>query len=359
MAPPPNNSIDGACSIESEALAWVAQLDGDNVSPRDLAAFNEWVTRSPAHAREIRELNALWGELNILTDMVESIAVSDAVARQLRRREKFKMLRRKLTIPATALASIALISVSVTSYQTANNPSIVETAEVHLPTVYRTLIGERQEHVLPDGSTITLNTGSRVEVDFLKDQRRVRLLEGEALFDVEHDASRPFLVYAGDGIVRAVGTAFVVHLQGDDFDVIVSEGSVELSSVLPTPVAVANQRPPKKIASLGIVKAGHKAKYENAAASIATLTEVEMSAKMSWQNGLITFTGETLEEVVQEVSRYTELNIEIHDESLRALQVGGVFKSGDTDSVFANLKANFDIDVLITESGSVALLKRQ
>ena len=358
MAKPPLINNDKSSSVESEALAWIAQLDGDNVSEKDLAAFREWVNRSPAHAREIRELNSFWGELNVLTDMVEPIAEADAISRQLRRREHFRTWRRRLVFPVGALASFALISVSITNYQTASRTEVVQTAEVQLPTIYQTKIGEHQEYILKDGSKVTLNTESRVEVDFREDQRRVRLLEGEVLFDVAHDTSRPFLVFAGDGIVRAVGTAFVVHLQGKEFDVIVTEGSVELSSVLPNLVEETNSTKPKKLASLGIVKAGHKAKYENAAASIATVSEVEMSAKMSWQNGLITSNGETLEEVIQEVSRYTELNIEIRDAELKALQVGGVFKSGDTKSVFANLKANFNIDTLSTEPGSVALVRR-
>ena len=351
--------INGSSAIEAEALAWIAQLDGDNISEKDLVAFREWVNRSPAHAQEIRELNSLWGELSVLTNMIDPIAKADAVSRQLRRREYFRAWRRRLAIPTAVLASILVVSIPIAKLQTANRTEIVQTAEVELSTIYTTKIGEQQEHSLADGSKITLNTGSRVEVDFRKDQRRLRLLQGEALFDVAHDASRPFLVYAGDGIVRAVGTAFVVHLQGNEFDVIVSEGSVELSSVLSTPVIKSNNIESKKLASLGIVKAGHKAKYENSVASIASLSDVEMTAKMSWQKGLITFQGETLEEVIREVSRYTELKIEIRDPELKGLQIGGVYKSGDTDSLFTNLKANFDIDTLSDKPGSVLLIRKE
>ena len=73
MTKPPHINTDKSASIEAEALAWIAQLDGDNISEKDLAAFREWVNRSPAHAAEIRELNAFWGELNVLTDMIQPI----------------------------------------------------------------------------------------------------------------------------------------------------------------------------------------------------------------------------------------------------------------------------------------------
>lgn len=358
MTKPPNMNENRSSSIEAEALAWIAQLDGDDISEKDLVAFREWANRSPAHAREIRELNSLWDELSVLTDMVGPIAEADFVSNQLRRRENFRAWRRRLAFPAAVLALVAAVSLPIKMAHM-EGLETVQTEEVELPTIYRTEIGEHQEYTLADGSKLTLNTGSRVEVDYRKDQRRLRLLQGEALFDVAHDTSRPFLVYAGDGIVRAVGTAFVVHLQGNEFDVIVSEGSVELSSVLPTPVIKSDAVKPKKIANLGIVKAGHKAKYENSVASIATLSDVEMTAKMSWQKGLISFHGETLEEVIREVSRYTELNIEIRDPELKRLQVGGVFKSGDTESVFANLKANFDIETLSNKPGSVILVRKQ
>lgn len=358
MTKTPHINSDRASAIEAEALAWIAQLDGHSMTEKDLAAFREWVNRSPVHAHEILELNSLWGELNVLTDMIGPITEADTISRQLRKRENFKSWRRRWAWPLTALASVAVISITAITFKTAIPTEAVQTAEVQLPTIYRTKIGGKQEHVLADGSKIILNTNSKVEVDYRSDQRRVRLLEGEVLFDVAHDISRPFLVYAGDGIVRAVGTAFTVHLYGNEFDVIVTEGSVELSSVLPEPVAKLDESKPRKLASLGIVKAGHKAKYENSVASIATLSEVEMSAKTSWRNGVITFNGETLEEVIEEVSRYTEMKIDIGDADLKSLQVGGVFKAGDTASVFNNLKANFGIDSVKTEAGAIVLVKK-
>ena len=64
-----DSNSDASSVVESEALAWIAQLNGDHVSEKDLAAFREWVNRSPAHQKEIRELSALWDDLNCLTVM--------------------------------------------------------------------------------------------------------------------------------------------------------------------------------------------------------------------------------------------------------------------------------------------------
>ena len=71
--------------VEAEALAWIAQLNGDDISEKDLAAFREWVNRSPAHQKEIKELSELWTGLNVLTVMDEPIRQADKLSKQLRK----------------------------------------------------------------------------------------------------------------------------------------------------------------------------------------------------------------------------------------------------------------------------------
>ena len=88
---------------------------------------------------------------------------------------------------------------------------------------------------LADGSIVTLNTASRIETRMNGQERTVRLLEGEAFFEVAHDATRPFRVYAGDGMTVAVGTAFSVRLNKNAVEVVVSEGKVAYSRVADTP----------------------------------------------------------------------------------------------------------------------------
>src|SRR5690606_37574017 len=113
---------------------------------------------------------------------------------------------------------------------------------------YNTRLGELKVAPLADGSVMTLNTASRVVVDFTETRRVVRLLEGESLFDVAKDASRPFLVEAGGTEVRAVGTSFTVRRLGDaPVQVLVREGVVEVSRHAGGPTArpvrlVANTR---------------------------------------------------------------------------------------------------------------------
>src|SRR5690606_21686104 len=100
----------------------------------------------------------------------------------------------------------------------------------HRGTTYSTGVGEQRIVKLTDGSIVTLNTRSRAFVRFADDVREVELIEGEALFQVEHDAHRPFRVAAGSVLVEAIGTQFNV-LRQTATTVSVVEGAVKVASV--------------------------------------------------------------------------------------------------------------------------------
>ena len=104
--------------------------------------------------------------------------------------------------------------------------------------IYTTGVGEQKTIQLADNSVVQLNTNSRLEVDYSSDLRRLSLTQGEAHFDVAHNPQRPFEVLAGQGLVRAIGTAFTVHIRKIDVEVIVTEGTVELAPA-PTPQVTA------------------------------------------------------------------------------------------------------------------------
>jgi transmembrane sensor len=211
--------------------------------------------------------------------------------------------------------------------------------------LYSTSVGEQKSIVLPDHSKVLLNTASRIQVDYRVGQRGVHLLQGEAFFEVAHDTHRPFLVYAGANIVRAVGTAFTVRVQKQDVEVTVTEGVVELSSV---PHAVGSTvgkgliEPQTKLAD---IKAGQSAAFNQDVESIQSIKPQEIKRKLSWREGILSFSGEPLEQVVAEVSRYTPVTIVISDPAIRDIRIGGYFKIGETDAMLEALETSFGVRV--------------
>ena len=96
---------------------------------------------------------------------------------------------------------------------------------------YSTAVGQQQSTTLADGSVVLLNTNSQIKVNYNNEYRDIRLLQGEAHFTVAENAAYPFRVYAGNGRIEAVGTAFSVYLKDTTIDVTVTEGVVVLASV--------------------------------------------------------------------------------------------------------------------------------
>jgi len=205
--------------------------------------------------------------------------------------------------------------------------------------LYTTAVGQQKTSVLADGSHVVLNTNSQIKVDYGGGYRNVYLLQGEALFTVAKDAARPFRVYAGTGRIEALGTAFSVYLNGSDVSVAVTEGRVSLASMKE---------------SLGTLDAGQLANIhssvEAAAEGVSTLETIPLapealSQRLAWREGTLMFSGETLEEVARQFSRYTTVSIEIPDPAVRSMRIGGRFPAGETDAMLAALETNFHLRV--------------
>jgi transmembrane sensor len=318
--------------IEAEACAWIAQLDGGEPTPEDLAAFREWISRSQRHRDEVKRLSAMWSDLNILMQRAVPL-------KKPQRTPGGGFMLRPAAIAAIAVVSIAVGVVYFRSPSSSN--------DVASSLLYSTVIGEQRPVDLTDGSTVLLNTDSRIQVEYGAALREVHLLQGEAYFKVARNHDRPFLVYAGDNIVRAVGTAFSVHINKEHVvDVVVTEGAVELSSVATMGGSTSSRtltRP--QVTRLAALTAGQSAIFSQGVEFIQTIQAPEVARRLSWREGVLSFSGEPLEQVVEEVSRYTPITIVISDPAIRNISIGGYFKAGETDAMFEALETSFGVRV--------------
>jgi len=233
--------------------------------------------------------------------------------------------------------------------------------------LYATAVGQQQDTILADGSVVLLNTNSQINVEYGTRYRDVHLLQGEAHFTVAKNTGLPFRVFAGNGRVQAVGTAFSVYLKNNAVDVTVTEGSVALASlVMPEGLVIQNEPTTTAAGSnitnsnvytedLGTLKAGQsttiRSVVDDQVSQAGTLDVIqivddqEMTKRLSWRQGLLTFAGDPLEQVVDEISRYTTVSIEITDPAVRAIKIGGQFPVGETDAMLDVLEVNFGLRV--------------
>lgn len=296
-------------ATEREASDWFARMNADDVTADDRARFETWLRTHSCNAKAYAELTATWNELVKSGPVVRAVyfgqAMNAASARPAR------TPRRLAGALAAAIGAIAL-GVAWHLYKQEEDSR------------FQTAIGEQVAVTLPDGSSFDLNSNSRVEVDYSQRARIIRLERGEAYFKVAHDPQRPFWVHAGNRWVRAVGTAFNVYLKPAGVQVTVSEGTVNVVN------AAGYESPPADASyakAAAAVTAGEQANSQGRADVIRTLNTTQLNRLLAWRKNSLYFQDEPLGDVVNELMRYTTLKIDIADDSLRRLPVGGTFQT--------------------------------
>ncbi len=214
--------------------------------------------------------------------------------------------------------------------------------------LYRTRVGERRVVALADGSRVHLNTASTIEISLKKDRRQLRLVKGEALFEVAHDPSRPFLVNAASARLRAVGTAFNVRIRENVVELTVTEGVV----------AVAQSGDPVLRPRGAHIAAGDGAVIRAGAVAPTVLGGEVLRQRTAWQEGVIEFEGETLPQAVEEFNRYRAQPIIVGDPRLSNIRVGGRFEVDEADKFLLALESSFPIKAITSADGSVLLMPR-
>ena len=370
--------------INEEAAQWVLLLEETpNLSSRQVKDLNAWVATSDIHRDCIKSMAESWGEMELLTQVMAPqetrkpsfstrmlvvmfypvIALFAVLSITIK---QSKYLLRPVVFTPVALCAVMYFGVN--NFQSENNSTNL---------VLSTEIGENIRHDLPDGSSLWLNSSSKVQINYSDDYRRVHLLSGEAHFEVAKNAKRPFEVYADDRLVRAIGTAFTVHKLDGNIEVLVSEGTVELAIVDNTllvtpddakPVMITenvegnlmlNNKPTKVKKTLGQLTAGQRISIPVKDDNLSDIDELDtgdVTRFLSWKDGKLVFAGESLEEVIKEITRHTQVKIDVIDPQLKTMRIGGQFQVGETDALFYVLESGFGINVKRLDDNHVQLL---
>jgi len=302
---------ESADEIDEAAFRWVARLDQDSDNPDLHTQLTDWLAADSRREGAYLRAQALWLRLDRASQSAE------APAPRISRRQ---MLAGAATMAAGIGAGIWLMGRG---------------------DAYDTTIGEIRHVPLPDGSTAYLNTQSRVQVAMQKKLRRVTLAQGEAWFQVEPDAARPFIVESGAVRVRAVGTAFSVRQLAHGAEVLVSEGVVE-AWVDGAEIAAVR------------IKAGEKALLQERAPALQSVAAPsEIDRKLAWRSGKIDLAGETLAEAAAEFNRYNRREMLIRQAALADKRFYGVFRTDDPEGFVKAVHLSLNVPV---EIGKDALI---
>jgi transmembrane sensor len=375
--------------ILDEASEWFVDFRVGDVDTAARERFDEWLRRSPEHIRAYWEIATTYVELPAAPapgtlDVAALIACahSDANVVQLcSRASEIHALRlerpRELVDKgavgpaprfrgpffAAAAVAFAVVIGGAVWWQANRYP------------LYSTDIGERRSITLADGSTVDLNARSKLRIEFSSAERRVELVDGQALFQVAKDKQRPFIVHSGDATVRAVGTQFDVYRKDTGTTITVLEGRVAVySSARPDqangasePVApelsAAPQHPLRRasardsssrssassahidsaVSNSGLVdpsgsgaiflSAGEQVTVTPDSAGTPTPQHADITAATAWMQRKLIFEGSKLSDVVEEFNRYNRRQLIIEDRKLADFQISGVYSSTDPASL--------------------------
>jgi len=334
--------------IDDKAANWAARLDAGQLDAEEDAAFRAWV------GSDTRCFGALARAQAVLVGSGAAVTLADAIAA----RRQLVQPNRRWVLGGAAAGCLAAVGLAITMTGRSGARSLHFSSE----------IGELRHIPLVDGSRLTLNTDTALDVDYTENRRTIRLLRGEAFFEVAKDEARPFIVEGPKAQVRTVGTTYSVRLtEPEEMKVLVATGRVAIETAGRAGDAFAALtrfwRADPVDGDAVLVDAGQEARIRpGGSGGNGTLVTVTALAKdgtaraLLWRDGKLYFEGETLAGAVAEFARYSYRRIVVRDGALANARISGLFAADDPEgfarAVALSLGARAD-----TTGGTITLDK--
>lgn len=304
-----------------DAAAWAVRVESGDLAEGEAVAFDAWLCAAPE--------NALAFDAALAVSRAYA-AAAEPVARELAlRRTPGPAPSRRALMGVGAAAAVAAVAVVLAPQFTTPESESFVTAK-----------GERRSVGLADGSTIHLNGGTQLAVTLARDGRQVSLSKGQAVFDVAHDARRPFVVATGDRLVRVVGTQFDVRRLDGKVSVTVARGAVEVHPAEGAAGRAFRLRPGQRLVHV-----------EGQPASRVSAAEPE--EVLGWRSGRLVYREQPLSEVVADINQQFATPIRIDDPMLAATPISGVLILDDQDAVIDRLALLVPLRAVRSDAGVV------
>ncbi|MFP4251387.1 MAG: FecR domain-containing protein [Guyparkeria sp.] len=287
------------CSLDDieTAAGWMARLLADDATDQDRSECRRWREADPRHERA-------WQKMTEVSGKFASVPANTDGARVLMRARQTSASRRRFLNLSLLMAVGATAGWLGATHTGVGHGMLAE---------YRTGVGESETVTLEDGTRLTLNTDTAVDVSFSPTERRIRLHHGEIRLDTGQETPRRrFIVQTRFGELVALGTTFVVREHTSHVRLAVTAGAVEIHPPLGAPRRV---------------DAGQQAQFDADRAESPVRLD---PASVSWETGKLVAEGMTVAEFTEEIGRYRP-GFTLHDAAIGDLTISGVFSLQDTD----------------------------
>lgn len=332
-------------NIDEQASDWIAKIDRGLDESEELK-FLHWIEKDPLHAQALKELQGPWLELDKLEHWKPQHRL-DPDPDFFHNSNSGKRLK-NIGLFLGGIAAATLLGLSLQFFWTqldSSQPAYLLSAGEYAPSYER--------HVLEDGSVVEMKAGSQVEVLYSDQLRQLVLKEGEALFTVKRDTTRPFQVRANGLVLEALGTAFSVSIEQQMVEVIVTHGRVKVEEheVLP-------HAPLQAVKGLEIA-AGQKTLISEDApleeSIIAEASNIEITEQLSWREEVLQFDSTPLEQVVAELNKRNYTRIIIVDRSLGRIRINATLKPQNLDGFLEMLQYSAEVVYEVDQSGDILI----
>ena len=319
--------------VDGMASYWQLRLASPDCTPEDRYAFETWKREDPAHA----DAYARAQRAGAYVDQFMGEPAFQALIDESRERTKPPFWRSKRVQWTAAACAAALVATVVVITEPWFGPQDRAAIVAFNAEAYETRIGERSTVTLSDGSVVSINTNSRIEVNYTPEIREIRLARGQGFFEVAKDVNRPFVVEAGGQRVIALGTVFDVRLDDEnEVQVTLVEGRVQVDEIINVSAKAggleANSVENVDAAPIKLSPGERLVAKANATPEVVATDGVE---ETSWRNGQLIFRNRPLEDVVSEMNRYSTQRMVLgDDERLTSLKVSGIFNNGGPPASF-------------------------
>lgn len=319
------------------ASAWRIRIAAD-ASLAKSDAFLAWLA-DPQNQEAFARAAATWNAFDDHLAAPQLLAMRADALQRARRSSLRHLLPSRRRLMTLAASLVVAFAGSFAVWQT-----------LQAPAAYATGIGERRLVTLDDGSRISMDSNTAVEIRYGNTYRQLVLERGRARFDVARDIARPFSVTAGNQIVVAVGTSFNVERLYDKVLVTLIEGRVVVKAQPAGPATTA-----APATATFTLSAGQELVAARGTAPVVAVTSLPVAT--AWESGRLILDNVPLGEAVQRVNRYTNEPLTV-DPAVANVRVSGVFNAGDIGAFVDGITSYFPVQASTSPNSRIVLEKR-
>jgi transmembrane sensor len=283
------------------AADWWVRLRDVKASEHTTEQWLAWIDEDEAHLAAFERVTELATRLGALGEVSHATLMAEFAPAATPRR---------WWPLSAAAAAVVLVAGGYIGWTMLERPATAQ--------LYTSAIAAQREVTLGDGSRVAMGGATRLTARFSGDRREVELDEGEAYFEVVHNASRPFVVRAGKLRIEDIGTAFDVRRTGDHVTIAMAEGRVHISDD-----ASGQGRGLEAVA-------GQAVSYDPSRVAL-NVTSIDPAQAAAWRDARLEFDNEPLSVVVANINRYRTHPVRIADSGLQSMTFTGTVKTNAID----------------------------